>query len=233
VKLPGITYDSNRSFSLWQRVQLLVLPPVIAGVMRLLFSTCRLEIRGKEHVDQVIEEHGHTLMAIWHESIPVACWANSGRNYHTLTSHSFDGEMAARVARHFGIEAVRGSSSGGGAEGLRQMQLAAQQVGWVGFTLDGPRGPRRVAKPGIGILAARTRLPVIPLAIVPLRAKRMRSWDRLPIPYPFSRVISAFGKPIPPPPTDSKEGVEQTRIRVEQGLNRLYETIEAEFGITP
>ncbi len=231
MKLPGITYDSNRNFSAIQRTQLLLIPPVVSSLMKLLLCTCRLEVRGREHVDQVVNRHGHTLMAIWHESMAVACWANSGRNYHTLTSHSFDGELAARVARRFGIEAVRGSSSKGGAEGLRQLQLAAQQVDWVGFTLDGPRGPRRVAKPGIGILAARTQLPVIPLAIVPLRAKRLHSWDRIPIPFPFSRVISAFGEPIAPPASDCKDDVEQTRLAVEQGLNRLHEQIEDEFGV--
>ncbi len=231
MKLPGITYDSNLKFSLAQRAQLLVVPPLFSGAVRLLLSTCRLEIRGRERVDQVLERHGHTLVAIWHESMLAACWANRGRNYHTLTSHSFDGEVAAHVLRHFEIEAVRGSSSKGGAEGLHQLQLAARQVEWVGFTLDGPRGPRRIAKPGIGILAARTQLPVVPLAIVPLRAKRLRSWDHLPIPYPFSRIICAFGEPIPPPPSSSEEDVERTRLAVEQGLNRLQEDIEAEVGV--
>ena len=233
MRLPGITYDSNRQFSLAQRAQLFVLPPVFSGTIGLLLRTCRLDIRGVAHVDQVIAQHGHTLMAIWHESMHVACWANRGRNYHTLASHSFDGELAARVARRFGIEAVRGSSSKGGAEGLRQLQLAAQQVEWVGFTLDGPHGPRRVAKPGIGILAARTQLPVIPLAIVPLRSWRLPSWDHLPVPFPFSRIICAFGAPVAPPPTCSPDDVEETRLRVEQGLNRLHEQIENEAGVAP
>ena len=231
MSLPGITYDSNLSFPPAQRAQLCVLPPVLAAMMRLLLCTCPVEMRGEEHVDRVLARHGHTLMAIWHESMLTACWVARSRNYHTLTSHSFDGEMAARVLRHFQIKAVRGSSSKGGGEGLRQLQLAAQQVEWVGFTLDGPRGPRRIAKPGIGVLAARTQLPVIPLAIVPLRAKRLHSWDHLPVPYPFSRIISAFGAPVPPPASDSAEDVEQTRLAVERGLNSLHEAIEAEAGV--
>ena len=231
MRLPGITYDSNRSFTAAQRAQLLVLPPIIASVMRLLFSTCRLDIRGREHVDQVIDRYGHSLMAVWHESGPIACWANRGRNYHALASHSFDGELGVRVVRLFGIESVRGSSSKGGGEGLRQLQLATQQVECVGLTLDGPSGPRRIAKPGIGILAARTQLPVIPLAVVPLRSKRLHSWDHHPIPLPFSKVICAFGEPIPPPASDSKDAVEQMRLAVEQRLNRLHEKIETEVGV--
>jgi len=230
VKLPGITYDSNQRFSASQRIQLFLFPPLMAAIMRLLFCTIRLEIRGADNVDSVIARHGHTLMAIWHESSPMACWFARGRNYHTLTSHSFDGELAARILHHFRIEAVRGSSSRGGAEGLRQLQLATQVVAWVGFTLDGPRGPRRVAKAGIGVLAARTRLPVVPLAIVPLRCIRLNSWDHLPIPLPFSRIICALGEPVPPPPSESAEDVELTRLAVEQSLNRLQEQVEAEAG---
>lgn len=231
MKLPGIAYDSNQSFSLAQRAQLLVFPPLVAAAIRLLYCTCRIETRGREHVDRVVTLHGHTLVGVWHETMLAACWANRGRNYHALASHSFDGEFGVHVIRRFGIEAVRGSSSKGGAEGLRQLQLAAQQVEWVGFTLDGPRGPRRIAKAGIGILAARTQLPIVPLAIVPLRAKRLRSWDRLPISYPFSRIICAFGAPVPPPPSDSEKDVEQTRLAVEQSLNGLHEEIEAEVGV--
>jgi hypothetical protein len=116
VRLPGITYDSNLSFSRPERVRLAVLPPLAAGLMRLLLSSCRMDIREKGNVDQVVALHGHALIALWHESMLAACWISRNRNYHTLTSHSFDGEFAARVLNRFGIEAVRGSSSRGGVK---------------------------------------------------------------------------------------------------------------------
>ena len=201
--------------------------------MRMLLSTCRLEVRGGAQADRGLGKDGHTLVAFWHESMHLACWIYRGHNVHTLTSHSFDGELGTRVIRRFGLEGVRGSSSLGGSAGLRQMQLAARQVPQLGFTLDGPRGPRRVAKPGIGILAARTQLPVIPLAIVPVRCQRLRSWDRLPMPWPFSRIVFAFGECIAPPLSDSNGHVEEMRLAVERGLNGLHERIEKdELGIT-
>ena len=161
----------------------------------------------------------------------LACWIYRGHNVHTLTSHSYDGELAARVIRRFGLEAVRGSSSMGGADGLHQMQTAALQIPQLGFTLDGPRGPRRVAKAGIGVLAARTQLPVVPLAIVPARCLRLRSWDRLPVPRPFSRIVYAFGEPIPAPASDGEGDVEKMRLAVEQKLNGLHGVIETEVRV--
>jgi len=232
VRLSGITYDSARRFSWWQRVQLLLLPPVLAGIMRLLLSTCRTEVRGGAWAERGLGREGHTLIAFWHESMHLACWIYRGHDVHTLTSHSFDGELAARVIRHFGLEAIRGSSSMGGADGLRQMQTAAMQLPQLGFTLDGPRGPRRLAKAGIGVLAARTQLPVIPLAIIPVRCFRLGSWDRLPVPYPFTKIIYAFGESVPAPASDSGEEVEKTRLAVERGLNGVHETVEREVGIT-
>ncbi len=206
----------------------MVFPPVLAGIMRTLFTTCTVEVRGGAQADRALGRDGHTLVAFWHESMHLACWIYRGHNVHTLTSHSYDGELGARVIRRFGLEAVRGSSSMGGSEGLREMQLAARQVPQLGFTVDGPRGPRRIAKPGIGILAARAQLPVIPLAIVPVRCRRLSSWDRLPIPLPFSRIVFSFGESVPVPLSDSKEHVEEMRLAVEQRLNRLHESIEKE-----
>ena len=92
--------------------------------------------------------------------------------------------------------------------------------------MDGPVGPRRVAKPGIAILAARTGLPIIPHAFTARPVWRLNSWDKFPIPKPLAKIRSAYGLPIPPPPDDSPEAVEATRLQVETELNRLHEEIE-------
>src|SRR5690606_3081217 len=108
--------------------------------------------------------------------------------YHTLTSYSYDGELAARAIEPFGIHAVRGSSSRGGREALEQLEAALRIGVTIGITLDGPRGPRRVSKPGVAILSGRTGVPVIPLSLGSPSGWRMRSWDRMLIPKPFSRI---------------------------------------------
>jgi lysophospholipid acyltransferase (LPLAT)-like uncharacterized protein len=105
-----------------------------------------------------------------------------------------------------------------------------RKVPAVGFTLDGPRGPRRVAKPGMSILSARVRAPVVPLAYAVSRAWRLHTWDRLAVPKPFARILCALGPPIAPPADATPEAVEPHRERVERELNALHQVLEDEVS---
>ena len=225
--LQSINLPPNR-FSPGQRIQLAVLPWLMAKTYILLQRSCTLEMRGEAHYENVLKNNGHCLVAIWHESMVMACCHNRNRGYVGLSSLSFDGEFAARVLKHWHIRAARGSSSRGGHEALAALVEASKTTPVSGFTLDGPKGPPRVAKPGIGVLAARTQLPVVPNAFVACNSWRLHTWDRLVIQKPFSRIICAYAPPIPPPSNDSPEEVERTRLAVEQSLNALYAEIEGE-----
>lgn len=232
MKLPGIVYTSPTPYTFKQRVKLALLPPLIAGVLKALNGSCRWEIRGAQHLEDTIALHGTAILGTWHETTGVLLSRHKGRNFHSTSSFSFDGEMAARVVSWFDVETVRGSSSRGGSVALEQMEKVAPLVPCVGLTTDGPRGPRRVAKPGVAILAARVQKPIIPNACAVEPAWRLRSWDRFIIPKPFARVVCAFGAPIPPPASDEPEAVEATRLLVEQSLNALHDALEAELGQT-
>jgi lysophospholipid acyltransferase (LPLAT)-like uncharacterized protein len=228
----GAVQPRGRRFNTKQRVMLAVIPPLVSGLWKLLETTCRHEVRGQEHVAACVHEHECLLAAFWHESIGMAAYCHRNRGYHTLTSQSFDGELAARVVHRFGFHVVRGSSSRGGGKALHELRLVLVERGAVGIPLDGPRGPRRQAKIGIAALAAQTQTPILPQAFAAAPAWRLRSsWDRLPIPKPFGRVITLYGPPIPPPPVNApREVLEATRLRVEEELNRLHAVLEAELG---
>ncbi len=223
---PELSYTSPNRFTLWQRIQLAIIPPLAQLLITLLMKTCKVRIVGGEHYRGGLESRGHLILAIWHETLLMGCWQFRGTDGHTLTSYSFDGELAARVVHRFGVEAVRGSSSRGGAEGLRQLVLAAGLVPIVGFTLDGPRGPRRVAKPGIALLSHRSGLPVTPHLYTAAPAWRLRSWDRFAVPKPFSTMTVGYGPPIAPPVSEDPEVIEAKRMEIETALNRLH----AEYG---
>ncbi|HDP35928.1 MAG TPA: DUF374 domain-containing protein [Candidatus Hydrogenedentes bacterium] len=223
----------QHNFSFAQRLQLAVLPVVLADLFYLLYRTCSVETRGREHHDETLRRHGRCHVVIWHESMAMAGCYNRGTDYLTLTSHSYDGEFAARVIKRWRIHAARGSSSRGGSEALKALAEAAKTVPVTGFTLDGPKGPRRVAKSGIGVLAARTQLPIVPNAYAVSSAWRLNSWDKFPIQKPFARIICAYAPAIPPPPDDSPEAVEATRSAVEKSLNDLHAQIERDLGGAP
>ncbi len=217
-------------FTLWQRMGLSVSSFAISSFLKAVCSTCEMEYRNKAVFDSTLSIHGRTLLATWHEVLGLAIWRYRNSGFVTLTSYSFDGELAARISWRCGIAALRGSSSRGGAKALLALERAAKEDSTVGITVDGPKGPRREAKSGIAILAARTRLPILPNVFAISRLWRMRSWDRLMIPKPFATIVCAYADPIPPPQENTIEAIEQTRLQVEQSLNRLHDSLDQELG---
>lgn len=224
--MPGVEYRSPRKFSWRERMILFLVPPLVAFLLKLLMWTCRIRQVQPDNLAGALAAH-KVILVFWHEHLAMAAFFFRGRNYHTLTSFSYDGELAARVVSHFGSEAVRGSSSSGGAEGLRNLERALAQVPAIGITPDGPKGPRRVGKPGMAVLAARSNAVAVPVAFAADCAWRLRSWDRFQIPKPFSRVTVAFGEPVVAPADEMPENVEVVRAEIEARLNALLDGIEA------
>ena len=227
-EIPGLLYRSPNKFSLKERFLLCVGPPVIALCLRSLMATCRKEVRQARLMEQLRVPGGRAILAIWHETFPIAVYFLRNTGYHALASYSFDAEMGVRVLRRFGLFSVRGSSSHGGREAVINLQEALKHVPCVGFTLDGPRGPRRVAKAGIGVLSARAGVPVVPIAVAASPAWRLKSWDQMIVPKPGARIVAEFGEPIAAPRDDSPEEVERMRVRVEESLNDLQRKMEDE-----
>ncbi len=222
-------YVSPRKFSARQNAALCVIPPVAAAFWKVLARTWRFEVCNEAVWQSALMANGRVIVAFWHESLALAALHYRNTGYHTLTSYSFDGELGARIVKRFGLAAVRGSSSQGGSDALRGLELALGKVAAVGFTADGPRGPRRKAKPGVAVLAARTGVPIIPHAFTAEPTWRLRSWDRFPIPKPGARVVSAYRDMIPAPADASPENIERVRLSVEEALNNLHNDIDAEL----
>jgi lysophospholipid acyltransferase (LPLAT)-like uncharacterized protein len=198
--------------SVAQRLGLVVVPPLAALLIRLLGLTLRYEDRAEPGVTPGYAIPGPTVFAFWHRSL-LAC-AHRFRNLDIaiLISPSFDGELIARTVELLGFKAIRGSSSRGGAAGLRNMQIAYAEGHRCAFTADGPRGPVFVAKPGATQLASSvggsgadggpSRMPPLGTWVgcfyaLPGRAWQLRSWDRFLIPKPFSRVVLTWPAHIP------------------------------------
>jgi lysophospholipid acyltransferase (LPLAT)-like uncharacterized protein len=150
-----------------------------------------------------------------------------------MFSQSRDGDLIATFAEKLGIVPVRGSSSKGGREALRSMiaQLRRPGVNKAATVLDGPRGPRCVAKPGMILLAKKAGLPLLPIMASAHPAFTLKkTWDRTMIPLPFSKVVVGYGEPLHIPRRLNKNGLEDLRREVEGTLNHMMAELDERTG---
>ncbi len=162
------------------------------------------------------------IVAFWHETLPCmpVFWRRARamglrRRAYVLASGHRDGRLIGRAVEQMGISVIAGSSSRGGAAGLRGLVAALKGGGLVGLTPDGPRGPRRVAAPGVAQLAALTGAKVLPCAAWIDPARTLGSWDKMRIPLPFGRGTLVCGPMITVP----RDGWETGLKVIEAGLN--------------
>lgn len=187
------------------------------GVINLIGRTVRYEIEGWDHWETASREGHIPIYTFWHDNIILSTYFWRRRNIVVMTSQSFDGEYIARFIQRFGYGAARGSSTRGSVGAVIEMIRLMRQGQPTAFTIDGPKGPRHVAKMGAVLLAKKTGHPILPFAITPMRFWSMsRSWDVLRIPRPFTRARLEIAAPIFVPP-DADETVMAARLGELQG----------------
>ena len=141
-----------------------VVPPVGYRIIQMLRRTMTWRTEGSEHVNRLFAEEKRVILAFWHAQQLMMPLAIPGLEAHVLISQHRDGELIRRIVARFGLDAVRGSSTRGGAEAFRQLIRLGRSGGNLVLTPDGPKGPRQVAKVGVVQLARATGLPIIPMA---------------------------------------------------------------------
>ncbi len=165
----------------------------------LLQSTWRMRFINPELRDAVKAQQstGVICYACWHHSTLTSMLSVARRRFAVLVSKSFDGDVIAFVNRKFGVSSARGSSSRSGKEGFSELMSFMDQGYEVGFTVDGPRGPRHKVKAGVIALASRTGVPILPTASCGVRTWIFqKSWDKFRLPKLFTDVLVIYGPPI-------------------------------------
>ena len=219
-------------FTLRQRLLIWLVTVVGYLAIRLIGPTLRviesIEEGGPEkmHIDPAV-------MVFWHRCVFPATYFYRKRGIAVMTSQSFDGEYIARIIDRFGFGAPRGSSSRGGVRALLGMHKIIDKGLSVAFTIDGPRGPIYVAKPGPVLLARNTKVPIYCFYIACEKAWVLNSWDQFMIPKPFSRVLVRVGRLIYVPPETDSEGIANYHAEMQTTLDRVRQYAEETLPGTP
>ncbi|MDP9266724.1 MAG: lysophospholipid acyltransferase family protein [Acidobacteriota bacterium] len=203
-----------------------------ALILRLIGITLRVTIS--------IEEGGPpsfyvpaTVYSFWHRCILPAAWVYRGRDIGVMTSQSEDGEYIARTIERFDFVPVRGSSSRGGARALLEMRRLVEAGHTVAFTIDGPRGPKYVAKPGPVLLARSTQKPMLAFHFAVDRAWVLNTWDEFIIPKPFSRVLLRVSRYMWVPATADEPAMQRHHQELQAALDRVRTFAEENLRAHP
>jgi hypothetical protein len=195
---------------------------LLASLLRLLALTLRYRVddRAGYLADRL---SGPAIILFWHNRI-VAIPAlyerrtRRSRRVFVLTSASREGSLLALLLAHFGIGAVRGSSSRRASQAVREMAARIAAGEDAVMTPDGPRGPRYRLQPGPLFLAQKTGCPLVLVHIEYSRYVRFRSWDGFALPLPFARVDVSSEPPLHVSDSLSDEAFEEERQRLERRM---------------
>jgi lysophospholipid acyltransferase (LPLAT)-like uncharacterized protein len=219
--------------SLLQRLQISVVSWIVSVVIGLIGRTLRMTITFEEGSMPGLHAISPGIYPFWHRCVLPATWLFRNENIGVLTSLSRDGEYIARVIRRFGFVAVRGSSSRGGQRGLREMEAMVKAGGAVAFTIDGPRGPRYVAKKGPVLLARLTGIPITAFYVAVEKPWLLKTWDAMVIPKPFSRAYVRVAKYIYVPSDADDAALDRHHAEMQAALERVTTFAEAQFSAQP
>jgi lysophospholipid acyltransferase (LPLAT)-like uncharacterized protein len=203
-----------------QKAKAAAIAALASPAIGVLCRTLHFHVEGAHHYDDIHRSGHQPILALWHGRILPGLFYLRHRGIVVITSRNFDGEWIARILARYGFGTARGSSSNGGARALVQLRRDLAEGRPAAFTVDGPRGPARVAQPGVIWLAGATGNPILPFHIETDRCWTLSSWDRTQIPKPFSRVAIVFGAPLSVRGSEPDE-VERKRLELESTLRVL------------
>jgi len=219
------TKDWRLSWS--KRAQLAAIAGLGYPLINALGHTLRWRVEGAQHYDTVIASGRQPIMAFWHGRILSGTLYFQRRGIVVITSENFDGEWIARIIERFGFGTARGSSSRRGLRAMLQLVRDMEKGKPAAFTLDGPRGPARVAQPGAVWLARATGNPVLPFHMEASSKWTANSWDRTQIPKPFTTVGVAIGEPLEIAGETTDQQLEAARQELEHRLRALEDRAAA------
>ncbi len=196
----------------------------------------RWTVEGQAHLAPYLSS-GAVVVAFWHERLPLmpAFWIRArhrhpGRQVAALASRHRDGRFLGTLLGRFGVRMVHGSSERfkggarrrdrGGAAGVRALLSALGEGAAVLITPDGPRGPSRVAAPGVAQLGALGGVPILAASGQVRWRIRLGSWDRMVLPLPFGRGALVCAAPILVPPDSAALFLPQIETAMNEAAER-------------
>ncbi|MCC6351958.1 MAG: lysophospholipid acyltransferase family protein [Fimbriimonadaceae bacterium] len=214
----------------WRRVRPRVIGGLAAGFIRLLGATFRITTLGEVPVQ---EPGKGMILCVWHALTLPSAQKHKHKGIWALFSLSKDGELQSKVFQGLGYRVIRGSTGRGGARALVECIRVLKQGDVMAITPDGPRGPDRKVQPGVLVMAQKSGAMLVPLAAAARPCWFAPSWDRYVIPFPFARVVIAYGKQIEIAEDSGEEGISRAHEALQSALESVEEQAWSSLGVKP
>jgi lysophospholipid acyltransferase (LPLAT)-like uncharacterized protein len=230
----GAHYDTRLPALPWsRRVQIPFIAAAVYSLIRLLGPTLRYEVLGWHHAEKTYTSGKRVIWAFWHRIIIPIVWWHRNQGVVVMNTTAFDGQWTRKVIEWLGFGTAQGSSSRGGLRGLAVMARRLEEGLDCAFTIDGPRGPRYVAKPGPVMLARKSGCPVMVFHIGVDRGKTfMNTWDHFLLPMPFARAVILFAPPMYVPPDADSQQLQAKHAEMQRQLERVRDIAESWFSLS-
>jgi len=230
----SLHYDlSYPPLSRGRRMQIPVIAWAVYWAQRLIGPTLRFEVLGMRGIEQAHAAGRPVILAFWHRCIFTATWFWRARKIVVMNTTNFDGQWTRRVIERLGYLTAQGSSSRGGLKGLVTMGKRLDEGLDVAFTIDGPRGPRYVAKPGPVMLSRRKGHSIFAFHIGLENAWTFeKTWDQFQIPKPFSRAVVVISPPVGVLPEADRAELERGHAEMQRALERVRDAAEGWFAMS-
>jgi len=204
-------------------INLRIFPYIGLFIVKIISSTYRFRMINPEIERDILKRGQIPIYASWHQRFfPGITLFASRKPISIMISQSKDGELISRIVNVLGWCPVRGSSSKGGRQALREIKKLVQEGYKIGHIVDGPTGPLGVVKPGLLLIARASGMPIVPVIISAEKKWVFNSWDRFMVPKPFSRVVIRFSDEIRVPKKMQHSDFEEKRLFIENTLKNLY-----------
>ena len=230
----NVHYDTRLPELPWsRRIQIPFIAAAVYSVIRALGPTLRYEVLGWQHAEGVYASGKRCIWAFWHRVIIPIVWWHRNHGTVVMNTTAFDGQWTRKVIEWLGFGTAQGSSSRGGLRGLAVMARRLEEGVDCAFTIDGPRGPRYVAKRGPVMLARKTSCPVMVFHIGVDRGKTFtKTWDHFLMPMPFARTVILFAPPIYVPADADQQMLEAKHAEMQRELERVRDIAEGWFSLS-
>jgi lysophospholipid acyltransferase (LPLAT)-like uncharacterized protein len=166
-------------------------------IYRLLSATWRITWDEPACMREALRQRRPFIVAHWHGDELALLHVVKRYRVATLASPSKDGRIMATLLKLLGAQVSVGSSSRGGAAGLRGLIRLVRAGHNCSFAVDGPRGPIYKLKPGVLEASRLLDCPIYYASITCDRAWHLhRSWNRAFLPKPFARLRIEWRGPM-------------------------------------